>query len=119
MVLTPEPIEGTPERLQVAWAGLAEIMQPGDITYLADGAIRLRVDEVSDGEVVTACQAACPTGSIIFGNINDPSSRVAHLKATPLNYGLLAELNTRPRTTYLAHLRNPNPKLHDGPQMSG
>src|SRR3954451_7832735 len=53
VVLTPEPIQGTPERLQVAWAGLAEIMQPGDIAYLADGAIRLRVDEVSDGEVVT------------------------------------------------------------------
>src|SRR3954468_12551017 len=53
VVLTPEPIEGTPERLQVAWAGLAEIMQPGDIAYLADGAIRLRVDEVSNGEVVT------------------------------------------------------------------
>src|SRR3954466_15456921 len=53
VVLTPEPIQGTPERLQVAWAGLAEIMQPGDIAYLADGAIRLRVDEVSNGEVVT------------------------------------------------------------------
>jgi molybdopterin-containing oxidoreductase family iron-sulfur binding subunit len=68
---------------------------------------------IRDGEVVTACQAACPTGSIIFGNINDPSSRVANLKATPLNYGMLAELNTRPRTTYLAHLRNPNPQLRN------
>ena len=53
VVLTPEPIEGTPERLQVAWAGLGEIMQPGDIAYLADGAIRLRVDEIHNGEVVT------------------------------------------------------------------
>jgi molybdopterin-containing oxidoreductase family iron-sulfur binding subunit len=68
---------------------------------------------IRDGEVVTACQAACPTESIIFGNLNDPSSRVVQRKAMPLNYGLLAELNTRPRTTYLAHLRNPNPALRE------
>jgi MoCo/4Fe-4S cofactor protein with predicted Tat translocation signal len=68
---------------------------------------------IRDGEVVTACQAACPTGAIVFGNLHDPSSRVANLKATPLHYGLLVELNTRPRTTYLAHLRNPNPHLRD------
>jgi pyruvate kinase len=53
IVLTPEQIEGNSERLPIAWPGLAEIMQPGDIAYLADGAIRLRVDEVHDGEVVT------------------------------------------------------------------
>jgi molybdopterin-containing oxidoreductase family iron-sulfur binding subunit len=69
---------------------------------------------IRDGEVVTACQSACPTGSIIFGDLNDASSRVANLKTLPLNYGLLAELNTRPRTTYLAALRNPNPQLRDG-----
>jgi molybdopterin-containing oxidoreductase family iron-sulfur binding subunit len=68
---------------------------------------------VRDGEVVTACQQACPTGAIIFGNINDASSHVAKMKATPLNYSLLAELNTQPRTTYLARLRNPNPALRD------
>jgi molybdopterin-containing oxidoreductase family iron-sulfur binding subunit len=67
--------------------------------------------EIRDGEVVTACQAACPTQAIVFGNINDPNSQVAKLKASPLNYGLLAELNTHPRTTYLARLRNPNPEL--------
>jgi Fe-S-cluster-containing dehydrogenase component len=66
---------------------------------------------IEDGEVVTACQAACPTGAIIFGNINDPESQVAQRKASPLNYGLLTELNTNPRTTYLAKLRNPNPAL--------
>jgi len=67
--------------------------------------------EVRDGDVVTACQAACPSGAIVFGNINDPTSRVAKLKRGPLNYGLLTELNTRPRTTYLARLRNPNPEI--------
>lgn len=66
---------------------------------------------IRDGEIVTACQAACPTQAIIFGNINDPQSRVAQAKADPRNYGLLADLNTRPRTTYLARLRNPNPAL--------
>ncbi len=67
--------------------------------------------EIADGEVVTACQAVCPSRAIVFGNINDPKSRVSQLKAHPLNYGLLTELNTRPRTTYLARLRNPNPAL--------
>ncbi|MFN8445119.1 MAG: TAT-variant-translocated molybdopterin oxidoreductase [Caldilineaceae bacterium] len=66
---------------------------------------------IADGEVVTACQAACPTKAIVFGNINDASSDVAKRKASPLNYGLLTDLNTHPRTTYLAKLRNPNPEL--------
>jgi molybdopterin-containing oxidoreductase family iron-sulfur binding subunit len=67
--------------------------------------------EIQDGEVVTACQAACPTGAIVFGNLADPGSKVAALKASPLDYGLLTELNTRPRTSYLARLRNPNPEI--------
>ncbi len=66
---------------------------------------------IRDGEVVTACQGACPTRAISFGNLNDPASEVVQQKASPLNYGLLTELNTRPRTTYLARLRNPNPAL--------
>jgi molybdopterin-containing oxidoreductase family iron-sulfur binding subunit len=67
--------------------------------------------EIRDGEVLTACQAACPAGAIVFGNVHDPQSEVRRYKDTPLNYGLLADLNTRPRTTYLAEVRNPNPEL--------
>ena len=68
---------------------------------------------VRDGDILTACEAACPTRAIVFGNINDPGSRVAKLKTEPLNYGMLEDLNTRPRTTYLAAVRNPNPEMPD------
>jgi molybdopterin-containing oxidoreductase family iron-sulfur binding subunit len=67
--------------------------------------------EIRDGEVVTACQAACPTEAIVFGNIADKNSAVSKNKSHPLNYGILTHLNTRPRTTYLASVRNPNPRL--------
>ena len=74
-------------------------------------AVRIRSEEemrpIRDGEIVTACQSACPADAIVFGNLNDPHSRVARLKALPRDYGLLAELNTRPRTTYLAKVINP------------
>jgi molybdopterin-containing oxidoreductase family iron-sulfur binding subunit len=66
---------------------------------------------VRDGDVKTACQQACPSDAIIFGDLNDPASRVSQLKAEARNYGLLEELNTRPRTTYLAAVRNLNPEL--------
>jgi MoCo/4Fe-4S cofactor protein with predicted Tat translocation signal len=69
---------------------------------------------IRDGEIRTACQQACPAEAIVFGDINDKGSRVSVLKAQPRNYGLLAELNTRPRTSYLAAVRNPNPEISRG-----
>ncbi|HVY19853.1 MAG TPA: TAT-variant-translocated molybdopterin oxidoreductase [Bauldia sp.] len=66
---------------------------------------------IADGAVTPACAQACPTQAIIFGNRNDPGSRVRRLHEHPLDYALLAELNTRPRTTYLARVSNPNPAL--------
>jgi Fe-S-cluster-containing dehydrogenase component len=66
---------------------------------------------IADGDIVTACQQACPTRAIVFGDLNDPQSEARRLKSSPLNYGVLAELNTRPRTTYLARVMNPNPDL--------
>jgi molybdopterin-containing oxidoreductase family iron-sulfur binding subunit len=69
---------------------------------------------IRDGEIKTACQQACPTEAILFGDKNNPQNRVSKRKAEKLDYSMLAELNTRPRTTYLAELRNPNPELHEG-----
>jgi molybdopterin-containing oxidoreductase family iron-sulfur binding subunit len=66
---------------------------------------------IQDGEIVTACEAACPSQAITFGDLNDPKSHVRKLKQEGLSYGLLAELNTRPRTTHMAALRNPNPEI--------
>jgi Fe-S-cluster-containing dehydrogenase component len=68
---------------------------------------------IRDGDVVTACQSVCPAQAIVFGNIKDPNSRVARAKAHPLSYGVLEELNTKPRTTYLAAMRNPNSDIAD------
>jgi len=77
--------------------------------------VRIEADkqnrEIRDGEIVTACEAACPAEAIVFGDQNDPKSRVYKLKAQQRNYTILGELNARPRTTYLAAVRNPNPEL--------
>ena len=75
--------------------------------------------QIRDGEILTACQSVCPTDAIVFGNINDPNSRVARLKASPRNYSMLEDLNTRPRTTYLAAVRNPNPALPSNAMVGG
>jgi MoCo/4Fe-4S cofactor protein with predicted Tat translocation signal len=69
--------------------------------------------KVRDGEIVPACAATCPTQAIMFGDLNDPKSRVSAWKRESLNYSLLGELNTRPRTTYLTEIRNPNPELKE------
>jgi molybdopterin-containing oxidoreductase family iron-sulfur binding subunit len=69
------------------------------------------VGTVAEGAVQTACEQVCPTQAIAFGNIADPKSEVAQLKASPLNYGILTDLNTRPRTSYLASVKNPNPDI--------
>lgn len=85
------------------------------VQRIRNAKIQAEIEErrVRDGEILTACQAACPTEAIYFGDLNDPTSQVNQAKASPLNYTLLAELNTRPRTTYLAKLTNPNPGLPD------
>jgi molybdopterin-containing oxidoreductase family iron-sulfur binding subunit len=66
---------------------------------------------VPDRAIVTACEQACPTQAIVFGDVNDPGSRASVLKRQARDYAVLAELNIKPRTTYLAKVRNPNPEL--------
>ena len=93
-------------------------------TYCVQRINHARIDakredrSVRDGDIVTACQAACPTQAIVFGNINDPNARVTKLKQEPRSYGLLEDLNTRPRTTYLAAVRNPHPDLTPADQAA-
>ncbi len=66
---------------------------------------------IKEGEVVTACQQACPAGAIIFGNMTDPNSAINKARGNDRRYNVLAELNTKPRTSYLGRIRNPNPEL--------
>jgi MoCo/4Fe-4S cofactor protein with predicted Tat translocation signal len=70
---------------------------------------------IRDGEIVTACQQACPAQAIVFGNMNDKNSRVAKLRAQQRTYQVIADINTRPRTTYVAEVLNPNQELEATP----
>jgi len=86
-------------------------------TYCTQRITRGKIDakregrEIKDGDIRTACEEACPTQAIVFGDINDPESRVSQMKRNERDYALLGEFNLRPRTTFLARLRNPNPRL--------
>jgi len=83
------------------------------VQRISQARIAAKLDDrrIRDGEVLTACQSACPTNAIVFGDINDPGSQVSKLKQSPRNYTLLAETNNKPRTSYLALVRNPNSEL--------
>ncbi|GAB4237369.1 MAG: TAT-variant-translocated molybdopterin oxidoreductase [Acidobacteriota bacterium] len=74
---------------------------------------RLEDRDLADGEIQTACQQVCPTQAITFGDLNDAQSRVAEKRGDPRSYGILTELKTKPRTSYLARVRNPNPELEE------
>jgi molybdopterin-containing oxidoreductase family iron-sulfur binding subunit len=110
----------TPETLQLAMNPDVTVRARGVMekcTYCTQRINREKLDarlagrELRDGDVKTACQQACPASAIEFGDLRNPSSRVVQAKADPRNYALLGELNTKPRTTYLAKVRNPNPDL--------
>ena len=81
------------------------LLRPAD--RRSPGRCAHRGSALRDGEVVTACQQACPTKAIVFGDVNDPDSAVSRLKQSPRNYALLGALNTKPRTTYLARIEQP------------
>jgi len=114
----------TPDTLKLAMNPDVTVRARGVMekcTYCTQRINREKVDArlggrvLADGDIKTACQQACPASAIEFGDIRNPSSRIVQTKADPRNYSLLEELNTKPRTTYLAKVRNPNPALEGAP----
>ena len=109
------PLEARNPEVTVRMRGVME-----KCNYCLQRITRARIEtdregrRIADGEVVTACQAACPTRAITFGDLADPQSAVSAAARSPLRYALLAELNTRPRTTYLARVVNPHPDAQRG-----
>jgi Fe-S-cluster-containing dehydrogenase component len=98
----------------VRWRGVME-----KCTYCIQRISRARITaekenrRIEEREIQTACQQACPANAIVFGDLNGPNSTVAKLKEHPLDYSMLGELNTRPRTTYLVKLRNRNSEIRN------
>jgi molybdopterin-containing oxidoreductase family iron-sulfur binding subunit len=86
------------------------------VQRIQEGKIASKRDErpIKDHEIVTACEQACPAEAIVFGDLNDPTSRVAKYAEIDRGYHLLSELGTHPRTTYLGKIRNPNPAMEQG-----
>jgi molybdopterin-containing oxidoreductase family iron-sulfur binding subunit len=119
-----EPMYGDmPETMKMAHNPNVTVRMRGVMekcTYCVQRINHVRIDaktegrEIRDGEIKTACQQACPTDAIVFGNLNDPQSQVTKLAAQDRNYSLLEDLGARPRTTYLAVVRNPNEGLEKG-----
>jgi MoCo/4Fe-4S cofactor protein with predicted Tat translocation signal len=116
--------KNTPDILQLAMNPDVTVRSRGVMekcTYCTQRINRAKIDAklagraLRDGDVKTACQQACPASAIEFGDLRDSSSRVVKAKADARNYALLGELNTKPRTTYLAKVRNPNPDLEGVP----
>jgi molybdopterin-containing oxidoreductase family iron-sulfur binding subunit len=85
------------------------------VQRITKGRIAAEIEDrrVRDGEIITACEQVCPSNAIVFGDLNDPESKINRLKQNPRNFGVLEELNTRPRTTYMAVVWNPNPAMPD------
>jgi Fe-S-cluster-containing dehydrogenase component len=83
------------------------------VQRITKGRITAEIEDrrVRDGEVLTACQQVCPSNAIVFGDLNDENAKVTQLKKSERNFGVLEELNARPRTTYLAAVWNPNPAM--------
>ena len=113
-----DEVRGIQARNQEVSVRARGVMEKCSFCIQRIAAARIAADEtgdpIADGVVVTACQAACPTQAISFGNLRDPEARVARRQASPLAYRLLDELNTRPRVSYEARVRNPNPAIREG-----